>query len=579
MERFKACEKEMKTKAYSKEGLTNSTRLDPREKERAATVNFVSEMLEELEHQVEGLEAEQEMTRNSMKRGKKDTQKQERISELDDQLDRHRWHIGKMELILRMLENGTITAESVNSIQDDIRYYIESNQDPDFAEDEEIYDELNLDDDEDNLDSMIQEDLPGHSLEDLAIEYEREKEEGVSPTTSSQGNEKIVSTTPSSSGSVAKPFTAPVPATTTTLPLASATPAPPTIVPKESSSRKNTLSSILPSTVSSTVSGMKPAPPPARSTNELKYASAAAAAASSIPQGLAPLPPPAQSTPTTAKETPATTAPAANPVPPVVPTTQPASAWSNGTTASSSKSLWADKASDSKTEEEESKATTTQSTSSAQDSSWAAESKSPSLDGTEDKASSTSMSDSPKSFSGPLDAPIPSTPQVKLPPGLQDLVNSFDAAKQRIGTPPPIYSISKLLQNSYLNAPDFASEKEPEYYQPESPYPTPTFYPSEPLAGVISPTIFSKLDVDTLFYIFYYHQGSYQQYLAAKELKSRSWRFHKHFVTWFQRHEEPKTINNDYEQGTYRYFDFEGIWAQRRKQNFTFEYKYLEDEL
>ena len=51
MERFKACEKEMKTKAYSKEGLTNSARMDPREKEKHETSNFISSMLEELDRQ------------------------------------------------------------------------------------------------------------------------------------------------------------------------------------------------------------------------------------------------------------------------------------------------------------------------------------------------------------------------------------------------------------------------------------------------------------------------------------------------------------------------------------------------
>lgn len=51
-------------------------------------------------------------------------------------------------------------------------------------------------------------------------------------------------------------------------------------------------------------------------------------------------------------------------------------------------------------------------------------------------------------------------------------------------------------------------------------------------------------------------QNTYQQYLAAKELKKQSWRFHKKYNTWFQRHEEPKLATDDYEQGTYVYFDF-----------------------
>ena len=42
------------------------------------------------------------------------------------------------------------------------------------------------------------------------------------------------------------------------------------------------------------------------------------------------------------------------------------------------------------------------------------------------------------------------------------------------------------------------------------------------------------------------------------------------------RYEEPKEINDDYEMGAYIYFDFEK-WMQRKKDGFTFEYRYLED--
>ena len=46
-------------------------------------------------------------------------------------------------------------------------------------------------------------------------------------------------------------------------------------------------------------------------------------------------------------------------------------------------------------------------------------------------------------------------------------------------------------------------------------------------------------------------QGTKAQYLAAKALKSKSWRFHKKYLMWFQRYEEPKEINDDYEEGSY----------------------------
>ncbi|KIH42389.1 NOT2 / NOT3 / NOT5 family protein [Ancylostoma duodenale] len=75
----------------------------------------------------------------------------------------------------------------------------------------------------------------------------------------------------------------------------------------------------------------------------------------------------------------------------------------------------------------------------------------------------------------------------------------------------------------------------------------------------------------------YYPQGTRAQLLAAKALKKLSWRFHTKYLTWFQRHEEPKQITDDFEQGTYVYFDYEK-WSQRKKESFTFEYRYLEDK-
>lgn len=136
------------------------------------------------------------------------------------------------------------------------------------------------------------------------------------------------------------------------------------------------------------------------------------------------------------------------------------------------------------------------------------------------------------------------------------------------------YNFFDIFEASARNMP-----KESDYY------PTPitkervgtkTVYPKKKF---IDEHIFEKLDVDTLFFIFYFQKGTYEQYLAAKELKRRAWRFHKKYLTWFKRLEAPRVTNDDYEQGTYAFFDFEpGGWCQRKKNDFTFKYSYLEDE-
>lgn len=145
MERFKTVEKDMKTKAFSKEGL-NMQRIDPKQKEKNETTEFLQQMLEELERQSEKHEASIDQIQGSSKRGKRlDASKQNEINELQEKINRNHWHQEKLELMLRLLENGDLEPEQVNTIQEDIKYYVESNEDADFADDEGIYDELGLD--------------------------------------------------------------------------------------------------------------------------------------------------------------------------------------------------------------------------------------------------------------------------------------------------------------------------------------------------------------------------------------------------------------------------------------------------
>ena len=135
------------------------------------------------------------------------------------------------------------------------------------------------------------------------------------------------------------------------------------------------------------------------------------------------------------------------------------------------------------------------------------------------------------------------------------------------------------LNDSFLQMPTGADSERQKSYTPRNPYPVPSCYPQNPSPIFENAAVFEKLGTDALFFIFYYAQGTYQQYLAARELKKQSWRYHKKYMTWFQRHEEPKVTTDDYEQGTYVYFDYETGWTQRIKTDFRFEYSFLEDSL
>lgn len=104
----------------------------------------------------------------------------------------------------------------------------------------------------------------------------------------------------------------------------------------------------------------------------------------------------------------------------------------------------------------------------------------------------------------------------------------------------------------------------------------PDFFPKQGIHIFEGPEVYHKLDIDTLFFIFYFSKDE-KQYFSARELKKYSWRFHTKYNTWFQRLEEPKLITEYYEQGVFLFFDYEVTWTNRKKKDFTFEYKYLEN--
>lgn len=200
MERFKALEKEMKTKAFSKEGLIAATKLDPLEKAKLDANQWLSSMIDELARQIEQSEAEVELLAAAQGKKKKGPGG-ERVGELERLNERRKWHVGRMELVQRMLDNGGIPLDKVLATKEDISYFVESNtvspapleldngsgeggdeltprflpsrpayQEEDFEEDEGIYDDLELQEEEDQFVGMGEKDdiLSSHDSQSLA---------------------------------------------------------------------------------------------------------------------------------------------------------------------------------------------------------------------------------------------------------------------------------------------------------------------------------------------------------------------------------------------------------------------------
>ncbi|PIO56449.1 NOT2 / NOT3 / NOT5 family protein [Teladorsagia circumcincta] len=120
------------------------------------------------------------------------------------------------------------------------------------------------------------------------------------------------------------------------------------------------------------------------------------------------------------------------------------------------------------------------------------------------------------------------------------------------------------LEASLARTPLPMDSERPRTYLPKIPCPCASYYPQVSAQNVDTLEYYLRLSPETLFFIFYYMEGTRAQLLAAKALKKLSWRFHTKYLTWFQRHEEPKQITDDFEQGTYVYFDYEK-WSQRKR--------------
>ena len=146
MERFKVCEKEFKTKAFSKEGLSQAPKEDPKDKERNKVRKWIAASLSKITEQVDVYEAEIELAANE----KKKKSKGKEATKWEDLIERCRFHEEKLEVVLRLIDNDSLSPADVESVQDQLDYLLEQMGEGNYDEvesidDEGIYEELGLD--------------------------------------------------------------------------------------------------------------------------------------------------------------------------------------------------------------------------------------------------------------------------------------------------------------------------------------------------------------------------------------------------------------------------------------------------
>mmetsp|Transcript_8847 Transcript_8847/g.26578 ORF Transcript_8847/g.26578 Transcript_8847/m.26578 type:complete len:641 (+) Transcript_8847:246-2168(+) len=553
MEKFKICEKETKTKAYSKEGLALD-RTDPKERAKGEVREWIAEAMKRLRDQCDEFEAEIESLSGTGKKGKK-LQGGGRIDDLRYHTERHNYHITMLERILRAVDNETVSCDEANDLKGSVDFYIEANQEPDFYEDEEMYDALDLDAPAPAAGGSGREgSTPSQEPEILSKEMEKKlSTKSPSPQPSSSPTKK--NKTPSLGAQ----------------PVPSGSPGKTVIQP----------SLTTPATKS-----------PPRSNKVGPIASTKPEAETAQPM------------------TKVIAAPQPSPITPNMGGRQPLlSNIVKGTSASSS--------------------VVTQATMPAK------------VVGQMPPGSPQNLQDAKvvtgeKKEMGPLGVARSVDQPVALPPGerLSDphgLLHPFgmsggagkmptlsaiktmsseslhdadrrappeqavpaDVRQGREATGPvtpedlerQLNVLSRAMQMMPESVETEASKSSTRPYKPRNPAQVPPSFPTVPSHVFENPAIFKKFAEDTWFFIFYYQQGTYQQYCAAKELKNKSWRFHKKFLRWFSRHTEPEITTEEYEQGSYLYFDYlltedsKTGWCQKIKNDFRFDYMYLEDEL
>uniref|UniRef100_A0A8C1I731 CCR4-NOT transcription complex subunit 3 n=1 Tax=Cyprinus carpio TaxID=7962 RepID=A0A8C1I731_CYPCA len=485
MERFKIVERETKTKAYSKEGLGLAQKVDPAQKEKEEVGQWLTNTIDTLNMQVDQFESEVESLSVQSKKKKGDKEKQDRIEELKRMIERHRYHIRMLETILRMLDNDSVQVDSIRKIKDDVEYYLDSSQDPDFEENEFLYDDIEL------------EDIRKYLVSQPLV--------GTSP--SGQTEDEIFqhsSSTPTSTTS-SSPIP-PSPATCYSAVVADST----------SDSALNSTSQSQNSQSSSLNS----------STNHLNDSGSSLL-------GLMTLPPSSPSPSYTESK-----AGSCNLMNGPHSYTQAADTIKPQEPPSSLKSM-AERV--------------------AQGS------------GLEGELSALHISSGNSTApSGTPAAPQSALSEVSIPPSLGVCpLGPVPVSKEQL------YQ-QAMQESAWTHMPHPSDSERIRQYLMRNPCPTLPFHHQVPPSHSDTVEFYQRLSTETLFFIFYYLEGTKAQYLAAKALKKQSWRFHTKYMMWFQRHEEPKTITDEFEQGTYIYFDYEK-WGQRKKEGFTFEYRYLED--
>mmetsp|Transcript_10710 Transcript_10710/g.37183 ORF Transcript_10710/g.37183 Transcript_10710/m.37183 type:complete len:738 (-) Transcript_10710:1025-3238(-) len=635
MERFKVCEKETKTKAFSKEGLSQAAKLDPKARAKRDARQYLSDTVDELNTQVDNFEAEIE----GLQGGKKTKGKAPpRLTHLEESVSRHKEHTGRLEQVMRLLENDQLSPEDVNDLKELVDDYLERNQEcfDEFTCPDDLYEGLDLDTldackgaGETLLGTANKPSVAEKSVVHLSLDTLPESGAREDSTSRSKGAQ-LSAAVRQQQNSIGNKLGTPVSALMHQ-PSGPLTTASPRSAYMNLSLHANTSQSMPPLPLGPPPQQRQPAVQLQQQQQQQTSIQLAYHA-----QGMQ-YPNLRQATQTQYPSHPSHQVHHSH-----IQTIQNTNTMQRGPSQearfTSNSHIF------------DAHFGTKQMNESAHKTTWAAQPGARSMgvethlaSGSEWHAQRVDLSfDHKHQISGRIHrnhaGPVSSVNHTSnISPmaavtyshaqgsGRNDAGNSlFDSVSQTNGKGLPatrqddtqerlnsdasemflaLHELQKLSQQ-----PGDLRDRATQLHMVESCYRTalqptdctwerrrrlqnvskkiPSFPATQPCI-LENRTLFERLDSDALFFSFYFLQGTTQQYLAAQELRRTQWRFHKKYNTWFARQEEPKGVTEDHEHGSYVYFDFNANaelgslkgWCQRVKKDFVFEYCHLEDDI
>ncbi|CAP32110.2 Protein CBR-NTL-3 [Caenorhabditis briggsae] len=637
MEQFKDVERENKTKPHSKLGLSAEEKLDPKEKEKSDTMDWIQHQIRSLNEEVDRTEMQLESLATADvgkgKRGKKEdarakNEREKRVESLKHHLERINFHIEKLEICMRMVSNESLSAKKVyDTLKEAIEAYVEmmneeDSEEADNYDPDDAYDDLNLEKlcqqiGGVNMLSVDEDHSNGHELG-----IDTSESGGISPSwptscttfnafsaccntrTQEIGEQRFERRSAKDAACHARYGLANDRFSEPPISFSASTAPPPPGIPYNSVAAGRSTTTPVPSTPVSANVPTPSAPSPIITGKSVPLSSAITNSTNEeeecVKQDVAPV------------ATEKVSGDSSPPAPLAVIEKSSSSTDSALLLASEEKKeQHMNSSGEEVPQKKDSIASTTSRGSIAAPPSTASEPpesvNQPSTNVTTKAESTngeaTSVARSTPQQQQPPQSAIPTTASSMLggmssdDPALQAALN-MAAPQQPTASGPKRAHIPAWLGASPLGRTSMTKEfdlqlaalelacdkatfpldsEKPRNYLTKMSFPVPSWYGQTAPSTADSLEYYLRLAPDTLFFIFYYMEGTRAQLLAAKALKKLSWRFHTKYLTWFQRHEEPKQITDDYEQGTYVYFDFEK-WSQRKKESFTFEYKFLEDK-